>query len=135
MFQVRVTVSTVDEAARSFAERFRVDTGALYTFMPEDRLHAIGVEPLRSRELLLADGRRDRRLMGEAKLAIEGLEDALTCQIIFAPAGSLCLLGATALEGFGGVDVDPVSKRLKPILAIIGGFIASRPPETDEPVA
>ena len=134
MFQVRVTVSTVDEPARNFTERFWVDTGALYTFIPEDRLHAIGVEPLRSRELLLADGRRDRRLMGEAKLAIEGLEDSLTCQVIFAPAGSLCLLGATALEAFG-VDVDPVSRKLKPILAIIGGFLGSRPAETDEPVA
>ena len=134
MFQVGVTVGNVQDAARSFTERFWVDTGALYTFVPEDRLHAIGFAPLRSRELLLADGRRDRRLMGEAKLAIEGLEDALTCQIIFAPAGSLCLLGATALEAFG-VDVDPASRRLKPILAIIGGFTASRPPETDEPVA
>ena len=134
MFQVGVTVGNVQDAARSFTERFWVDTGALYTFVPEDRLHAIGFAPLRSRELLLADGRRDRRLMGEAKLAIEGLEDALTCQIIFAPAGSLCLLGATALEAFG-VDVDPVSRRLRPILAIIGGFIASTPPETDEPVA
>ena len=133
MFQVGVTVSTVGEPARSFTDRFRVHTRALYTFIPEDRLHAIGVEPLRSRELLLADGRRDRRLMGEAKLAIEGLEDALTCQIIFAPAGSLCLLGATALEAFG-VDVDPVSKRLKPMLAIIGGSVSSTPRETDEPV-
>ena len=133
MFQVGVTVSTVGEPARSFTDRFRVHTRALYTFIPEDRLHAIGVEPLRSRELLLADGRRDRRLMGEAKLAIEGLEDALTCQIIFAPAGSLCLLGATALEAFG-VAVDPVSKRLKPILAIIGGFLGSRPRDADEPV-
>ena len=56
MFQVGVTVSTVGEPARSFTDRFRVDTGALYTFVPEDRLHAIGVAPLRSRELLLADG-------------------------------------------------------------------------------
>ena len=54
-------------------------------------------------------------------------------QVIFAPAGSLCLLGATALEAFG-VDVDPVSKRLKPILAIIGGFVGSRPRDADEPV-
>ena len=58
---------------------------------------------------------------------------SLTCQVIFAPVGSLCLLGATALEAFG-VDVDPVSRRLKPILAIIGGFLGSRP-EADEPVA
>ena len=66
-----------------------------------------------SRDLILADGHRDRRLLGEARLAIEGLEGALTCPIIFAPPGSLLLLGATPLEAFG-VDVDPTAQRLKP---------------------
>ena len=88
-------------------------------------MHAIGVEPLQSREIVLADGRADRRLLGEARLAIEGLEGPLTCPVIFAPSGSLYLLGTTALETFG-VDADPGSKRLKPILGIIGGFLASR---------
>ncbi len=35
------------------------------------------------------------------------------------------MLGATALENFG-VDADPIQKKLKPIAAIIGGFLASR---------
>jgi hypothetical protein len=39
--------------------------------------------------------------------------------------GSLFLLGSTALENFG-VDADPIHKQLKPILAIIGGFLASQ---------
>ena len=39
---------------------------------------------------------------------------------------SLFLLGATALENFG-VEVDPIQKTLKPILAVIGGFLASYP--------
>jgi hypothetical protein len=54
------------------------------------------------------------------------LGETLTCPVVFAPQGSLCLLGATALENFG-VDVDPTNKRLKPILSIIGGFLGSRP--------
>ena len=44
--------------------------------------------------------------------------------MIFAPKGSLLLLGATALENFG-VEADPIEKKLKPILAVIGGFLAS----------
>jgi len=32
--------------------------------------------------------------------------------------------GATTLENFG-VEVDPIEKKLKPILAIIGGYLAS----------
>jgi hypothetical protein len=34
------------------------------------------------------------------------------------------LLGATALENFG-VEADPINKQLKPILGVIGGFLAS----------
>ena len=131
MFQVGVSVINGADRSRSFDERFWVDTGALYTFIPEDRLHAIGIAPLLGRDLILADGRRERRLMGEARLTIDGLEGSLTCPVIFAPAGSLYLLGATALEAFG-VDVDPASQRLKPILAIVGGFLGSMPTDSSE---
>ena len=131
MFQVGVSVTNGADRSRSFDERFWVDTGALYTFIPEDRLHAIGIAPLLGRDLILADGRRERRLIGEARLTIDGLQGSLTCPVIFAPAGSLYLLGATALEAFG-VDVDPASQRLKPILAIVGGFLGSMPPDTDQ---
>ena len=132
MFQIGVTVANPADASRNFAERFWVDTGALYTFIPEDRLHAITVEPLLCRDSILADGRRERRLLGEAPLTLDGLEGALTCPIIFAPPASMYLLGATALEAFG-VDVDPTAQRLKPILAIIGGYLGSTPGESATP--
>ncbi len=125
MFQVRVTVQNPADLARSFAEDFWVDTGALYSFVPEGRLAEIGLAPLRTRELVLADGRREQRLLGEARLTLEELGETLTCPVIFGPPGSLYLLGATALENFG-VDADPVARRLKPVLAVIGGFLGSR---------
>ncbi len=124
MFQVRVRVSTPGDAARFFEENFWVDTGALYSFIPEDRLHEIGIQPLRTRELILADGRRDRRLLGEAVLTVPQLNESLTCPVIFAPKDSLYLLGATALENFG-VQADPITRQLRPIAAVIGGFLAS----------
>ena len=40
------------------------------------------------------------------------------------PKGSLYLLGATALEAFG-VEADSVGKRLKPVPAVIGAFLAA----------
>lgn len=82
--------------------------------------------PLRTRELILADGRRDRRLLGEALLTIPQLDESLTCPVIVAPPGSLYLLGATALENFG-VQADPTTQQLKPIAAVIGGFLGSAP--------
>ena len=124
MFKVKVTLVNPKDEARCFSEDFWVDTGALYTFVPEDRLKAIGLEPLQTRELVLADGRRERRLLGEALFSISKLEGRMTCPVIFAPENSLYLLGVTALENFG-VDVDPTTKTLKPILAVIGGYLGS----------
>ncbi|HEX5471291.1 MAG TPA: hypothetical protein VFW73_05365 [Lacipirellulaceae bacterium] len=125
MFQVKVRVANPDEPERSFEEKFWVDTGALYSFVPGKRLEEIGIAPIRTRELILADGRHDKRQMGEARFTINELGETLTCPVIFGPDDSLYLLGATALEIFG-VDADPTSKTLKPIAAIIGGFLASR---------
>jgi len=125
MFQVAVKVSNPADPKRFFEEDFWVDTTALYSFVPEDRLQKIGLAALRTRELILADGRRDRRLLGEALFSLRQFDETLTCPVVFAPKESLYLLGATELENFG-VDVDPANKRLKPILGIIGGFLASR---------
>ena len=92
--------------------------------MPEDVLERIGVEPAATRNLALVDGRQETRLLGFCDFSIEGLTGSIPCPVIFVPKGSLYLLGATALESFG-VEVDPTQRELKPILAVIGGFLAS----------
>jgi predicted aspartyl protease len=125
MLEKRVKVSNSKDPGRFFEEEFWVDTGALYSFVPEDRLASIGVEPSAKRKLTLADGREDTRPPGFCDFEIEGLEGRIPCAAIFAPKGSLFLLGATALENFG-VEVDPIQKKLKPILAIIAGFASSQ---------
>lgn len=89
---MNVTVTNPRDASRAFEEKFWVDTGALYTFIPEDRLSEIGVQPIRARDLIWADGRTERRMLGEAVLTVSDLEESLTCPVVFGPAGSLYLL-------------------------------------------
>ena len=125
MFKVRVRVTNPSDASRFFEDEFWVDTGALYSFAPEDRLEGIGIDPALSRNVILADGRRENLRFGEARMTVEGLGETLTCPVVFGPKGSLYLLGATDLETFG-VDADPVGKRLKPVAAVIGAFLASK---------
>ena len=125
MFKVRVRVTNPSDASGLFEDEFWVDSGALYSFVPEDRLEGIGIDPALSRDVILADGRRERLRFGEARMTVEGLGETLTCPLVFGPKGSLYLLGATALETFG-VDADPVARRLKPVAAVIGGFLASK---------
>jgi predicted aspartyl protease len=124
MLKKKVRLANSKKPELFFEEEFWVDTGALYSFVPEDRLQRIGVEPSVTRRLVLADGREESRLLGFCDFQIEGLEGVMPCPVVFGPVGSLFLLGATALENFG-VGVDPIQKKLKPILAVIGGFLAS----------
>ncbi|MHC4443553.1 MAG: hypothetical protein ACYTBZ_22255 [Planctomycetota bacterium] len=124
MFKKKVKVSNIKKPELSFEEEFWIDTGALYSFVPEDYLERIGVEPSATRNLVLADGRQEARLLGFCDFQIEGLEGLIPCPVIFTPKTSLFLIGATALENFG-VEADPINKKLKPILAVIGGFLAS----------
>lgn len=124
LFKKKVRVANSKAPDRFFEEEFWVDTGALYSFVAEEYLERIGVEPLGKRNLILVDGRTDVRLFGFCDFQIDGYEGSIPCPVIFAPKGSLFLLGATALENFG-LAADPVQKTLKPILAIIGGFLAS----------
>jgi|GEM_PF-81477 len=128
LFQKRVRVSNSKEPDRFFEGNFWVDSGALYSQVPEDILHHIGIEPQLTRNLILADGRVNRRLLGYCNFRIEGIDETIPCLVVFAPKDSLFLLGVTALENFG-VEIDPVNKELKPMLAITGGFLASALPE------
>jgi predicted aspartyl protease len=117
-FQVKPTVTNPKSPTQSFQEPSWVDTGALYSFAPEDRLHAIGIEPKFTRDIVFADGKKDRRLVGEAAFTIDGLDETITCLIVIGPPGSLFLLGATTLENFG-VQADPTAQKLRPITPLI----------------
>jgi hypothetical protein len=125
MFQVKVTIANPGAPERFFHEPFWVDTGALYSFAPEDRLHEIGIIPKFARDFIFADGKKDRRLVGEAAFSIDGTEETITCLVVFGPPGSLLFLGATALENFG-VQADPTTHMLRPITAVIGTAWATR---------
>lgn len=124
MFKKLVKVENPYDASKSFEAEFWIDTGALYSLIPCDFLERIDFQPESTKNIVLADGRTDKKLFGSCKFTIEGLPDTITCPVISGSKDSLFLLGATALENFG-VIADPVNKTLNPILAIIGGFLAS----------
>jgi predicted aspartyl protease len=80
MFKKKVKVTNSKNPEQFFEEESWVDTGALYSFVPEDHLERIGVEPSVKRNLILADGRKDTRLLGFCDFQIEGLEGSIPCR-------------------------------------------------------
>jgi len=81
MFKKHVRVSNSSDPTRFFEEDFWIDTGAMYSYIPADKLEAIGVEPTATRRLILADGRTENRLFGYCDFTIAGIEGRNTCPL------------------------------------------------------
>lgn len=118
MFKVRAKVANPADPKRFFEEEFWVDTGSTYTFIPEDRLQAIGIEPLQSREVVLANGQRERRLLGSALLTLPDLNETLPSLVMFGSKQSPYIVGRLTLDTFGA-EPDPAKRTLAQIPVII----------------
>ena len=88
-----------------------VDTGAVYTVVKGEILQELGIKPLEKRKFTLANGEKIERDIGGALYMVG--ERGGHAPIVFGVGGDQPLLGATALEAMG-LQVDPISKQLKP---------------------
>jgi clan AA aspartic protease len=113
MGEVRVEIVVVHlrTGAQSEPMVALADTGAALTVIPGGLLEELRVRRLRRVSLVLADGRRAERDVGEAAVAING--DSTPCRVLFGEPGDANLLGLTVLEQLG-LAADPVQHRLIP---------------------
>ncbi|MBI2919416.1 MAG: aspartyl protease family protein [Chloroflexi bacterium] len=86
-----------------------VDTGASYTWVPEDILLSLGLVPFARWEFEIAGGDVVERGVTETRVRLDG--ETRTSIVVFGDTGSLPLLGAYTLEGFR-LAPDPVNRRL-----------------------
>jgi predicted aspartyl protease len=113
MGEVRVAMTVINPRTGTRSEEMTAvaDTGATLSVIPGQILDGLGIARRRAVSLMLADGRRADRHIGDALVAVDG--DATACRVIFGEAGDETLLGVTALEQLG-LAVDPVRRRLVP---------------------
>ncbi len=115
------TFTTRLEVGNLLGNRFEVvdpivDTGAIYTFVPRDILVRLDVEQREIRQFALADERIVEYGLGYATLRFE--EREVIAPLVFAPEGTMPLLGVTTLE-IAGLGVDPVNERLIPVMGLL----------------
>jgi predicted aspartyl protease len=104
-----VAVNPKREEVRSEPVRVLVDTGSELSWMPAEVLARAGIQPRRTRQFKMADGRTMEREVGFCILECDGY--ITNDEIVFAQPGDMHLLGVRTLEGFG-VMVDALSHRL-----------------------
>lgn len=115
MLVVKIQVSAMDGEEAKEIEAM-VDTGSAYTMLPGSWLRELGVVPIGTRPLDLADGRRILMNYGRAWVTVEG-ESEVTL-VVFGEDDGPVLLGAYTLEGLA-LAVDPVKQRLVPTALIM----------------
>src|SRR3990170_6095322 len=89
-----------------------VEGGSSYTWLPADLLARLGVSPQFRREFMTADARVIERDMAVTPAPWDG--QTLPTPVVFGDEGSMPLLGAYTLEGFG-LAADPINRRLVPV--------------------
>lgn len=112
---VTVTVRNPADPEKYWEGLFLVDTGATDSLVPGPHLDAIGLKPRGKRVYELADG--SEIVMDITVGEIEFMGETVGGTILYGAANAEPLLGVTALESVG-IEVDPVSQRLKRLPAV-----------------
>jgi clan AA aspartic protease len=100
--------------------KFLVDSGAIYSVVPQATLKKLRIKPLAVEEFILADGTKISRKKGGALFRYKGKIGV--ANVIFGEKGDANLLGALTLEALG-LALDPLKRELRPLpmmLARIG---------------
>jgi predicted aspartyl protease len=94
---------------------FLVDSGAVYSVVPQNVLKGLGIKPISFQEFILANGEIIKRPIGNAYFEYEGKIRA--APVVFGDKG-IFLLGATTIEAFGMI-LDPIRRELKPLPMVL----------------
>ncbi|MBI2432435.1 MAG: aspartyl protease family protein [Candidatus Hydrogenedentes bacterium] len=108
---IKARVINPAKPAKTSLFKFLVDSGAVYTLIPEADLAGLGIKPSSEREFILANGEVVVRPVGNAFFEYQGITGA--APVVFGE-GDVYLLGATTLEAWG-VILDPLRRELKPL--------------------
>ena len=97
--------------------RFLIDSGAVYSLLPETVWKAVGLTPKREMDFALADGTTIRRPVSECHISLPQGE-AHTPVVLGQPGDAEPLLGVVTLEILGLV-FDPFRRTLHPMRALL----------------
>ena len=91
---------------------FLIDSGAIYSVVPEAILTKLGIKPHSEKEFRLADGRRIKRRIGIAFFRYGEARGG--ADVIFGQKTDSKLLGAFTLEALG-LALNPLKRELFPV--------------------
>jgi len=113
---IEATIANPAKPRRRARLKFLVDSGALYSVVPESVLRRLAIKPTKTRRFILADGTEISRPLGEALFRLNGEQG--TSPVIFGEKDDSVLLGSISLEVLG-LTLDPFKRELRPLPAML----------------
>lgn len=106
---LNIKVTNPQNGRKGLTRRFLIDSGAVFSVVPDQELRRLGIKPDAKQKFILANGQEIEKEIGEARFAWK--ETARTAPVVFGDAG-VYLLGATTLEVMGLI-LDPINRKLE----------------------
>jgi clan AA aspartic protease len=115
-FAVRATLSHPEQRESQVTLDLLVATGATWSLVPAGTARTLGIEPVETRPVKTADGRRLDLPVAEVRFTINGR--SLTTPCLIGATDTSALLGAVTLEAFG-FAADPIQRVLIPVTGLL----------------
>ena len=109
---VPATVSRPDGRGKAITLSLIVDTGALYSVLPEAVWRALRLKPRDRAEFTLADGTVIARDVSDCRFALQGKTAPSPC--VLGEPGDGAILGAVTLETLG-LMLNPLTREVRPM--------------------
>jgi len=106
--------------------RFLVDSGAIYSVLPEEDWRALRLKAEREVEFTLADGTPITRGVSECRFEIRG--ESATSPVVLGEKDDGALLGAVTLETLGFM-LNPLTREILPMRMALSRVRRFRDPE------
>jgi len=116
---VKVKILNPANEKKQTLVQFMVDSGAIYSVIPERILSKLGIQPHSKKTFTLANGEVIERAIGDA--VFEYSHERGASPVIFGKKGDSSLLGAVTLEALG-LMLDPIRREIKPLPMVLGGL-------------
>ncbi len=110
--RVEAIVANPTRRTRKSRVRLLVDSGALYSVLPERIWKALGLKAERQVEFDLADATSISRKVGEARFVIHGV--GAVSPVVLGAKNDQPLIGAVTLESLGYM-LNPLTRQLLPM--------------------
>ena len=112
---LKVKVINPEQPKKSQECEFLVDSGAVYSVVPQNILKKLGIKPNSLQEFILANGEVLKKPIGNAYF--EYKDKIRAAPVVFGDKG-IFLLGATTIEALGMI-LDPIRRELKPLPMVL----------------